>query len=502
MSYPLHSPVGRFRFPWKASCVVSLGVASLAASPEAAQSGPVRLNVLFILTDDLRTNLGCYGDKEVFSPHIDALAARGIIFNRAYCQQPLSNPSRASFLTGLRPDTLKVRDLETRFREVAPDAVTLPQYFKAHGYYTRGIGKIFHNEAKTPKGRAPHKDPSSWSQPPTQADNVHWKDWVDPKFPEGPPKKQGATQCLDVPDNAYFDGRIADEAVAALAELKAKNQPFFLAVGFWKPHVPFNAPKKYWDLYDRNRLSAPSFATPPEHSPAIAHHNSPELRNYTDIPKAGPIPQDKVMEMRHGYLACVSYVDAQIGRVLDALQRDGLADNTIVVFLSDHGYHLGEQDLWCKTSNYELDARAPLIIAVPKSLTAGQRTQALVEFVDIFPTLTELAGLPPAKKQDGQSLVPILKDPNLPGKTVALTQHPQPFYNERWTAMGYSLRTDRFRYVEWRDRATGNLAAVELYDLSQDPMEKKNLAGTPAFAAAQKELSDLAAKTYHFTAQP
>lgn len=477
-------------------------MASLGAAPQSSAAAPARPNVLFILTDDLRNTLGCYGDSEVISPNIDALGARGVVFDRAYCQQPVSNASRASFLTGWRPDTLKVWDLESRFRETCPQAVTIPQYFKEHGYYTRGIGKVFHNEAKTPEGRVPHNDPASWSQPPTQADNVHWKDWVDPQFPDGPPKKQGVAQCVDVPDSVYFDGRIADEAVQALAELKAKGQPFFLAVGFWKPHAPFNAPKKYWDLYDRAKLSAPSFAISPEGSPAIAHHKSPEIRGYKGMPAEGPISDAKVMEMRHGYLACVSYLDAQVGRVLDALARDGLADNTIVVFLSDHGYHLGEQDLWCKTSNYELDVRAPLIIAVPKGLGAGQRARGLAEFVDIFPTLTELAGLPSAPKMEGRSLVPVLNDPTLPGKAVALSQHPQPFYKERWTAMGYSLRTDRYRYVEWRDRADGHIAAVELYDLRADPMEKKNLAGTPAFADAQKELAELAAKSYRFTAQP
>ncbi|HYD85700.1 MAG TPA: sulfatase, partial [Opitutus sp.] len=305
----MKSPLPLFR------CLIVAPVLGLAALADASVSPT---NVLFIAADDLRTDLGCYGAAQVKTPHLDALARRGRLFEGAYVQQTVCNPSRASIMTGLRPDTVRVWDLQTHFRAARPDAVTLPQHFKNHGYTTISIGKLFHNQGKRVPPEGPFPDPISWSEPPVFANGAHWQDWV---MPDGgpPPRKQGAVQCLDVPDNAYFDGKIADAACAKLGELKSAGQPFFLAVGFWKPHLPFNAPKKYWDLYDRAKLNPPDPARAPTGAPAIAGHNSDELRNYGGIPKEGPIPPELAAELRHGYYAGISFLDAQVGRLIAEL---------------------------------------------------------------------------------------------------------------------------------------------------------------------------------------
>ncbi len=316
-----------------------------------------RLNLLFIAVDDMRVELGCYGDTIVKSPNIDRLAAQGTLFTRAYCQQAVCNPSRASMLTGLRPDTLRVWDLPTHFRRNFPDIVTLPQLFKQNGYHAQGIGKIFHNWRQDDyKG-----DPKSWSVPAVMHYASHGSDKAIVKG-ELPPDLAVVprTEIRDVPDNAYFDGRIAEKAVAALRELK--ERPFFLAVGFWKPHAHFNAPRKYWDLYKRSEISPPANPDRPQDVPEIAMHDSREiLRGF----KGRRPNTDQVLALRHGYYAAISYVDAQVGKVIDELDRLGLRKRTIIVFWSDHGFHLGEHSLWAKTSNFELDARVPMIIADP-----------------------------------------------------------------------------------------------------------------------------------------
>ncbi len=454
----------------------------------AAPAGQ-RLNVLFIASDDLRTELGCYGHPEIISPHLDALARRGVLFERAYCQQSVCNPSRASLMTGLRPDTLQVWTLGVMFRETHPDAVTLPQYFKANGYFAQGIGKIFHNDSRPVTAKFRFSDPASWSIPPTHADGDHWQDWVVPGHPEGPTKKQGPVQALDVPDNAYFDGKIADDAVTALRGFKEQGTPFFLAVGFWKPHLPFNAPKKYWDLYDRTKIALPDPAEMPKDAPEVAHHDSYELRNYAGMPKTGVVPSATALELRHGYFAAISFMDAQVGRVLDELDRLGLADNTIVVFWGDNGFHLGEHDLWGKTSNYELDTHIPLIIAPPRSKAAGAHTRSLVELLDLYPTLVELAGLPAAPGLEGRSLAPILRDPETKVHDFVLSQHQQPFYGKAPAAMGRAVRTDEYRYVEWRDVHTHAITARELYDERADPKETVNRAADPSLASVVAALS-------------
>ena len=471
----------------------SMVLATFTAIPsEAAQaSASPRRNVLFIAADDLRTDVGWYGHPLAKTPNIDRLAKRGVAFQRAYCQQALCNPSRASLMTGRRPDTLGIWNLATHFRTVMPDVVTLPQHFKQHGYFTQDIGKIFHNWRQEI-----HGDPDSWSVPAEMHYGTHGSDKPQVEGPLPPNlAKARKTECRDVPDEAYFDGRIAAKAVRALQAIKQQGQPFFLAVGFWKPHLPFNPPKRYWDLYDRTAITMPDNPNPPEDVPLIALHNGQELLGSKG--KSGPLRPEEVIELRHGYLAGISYLDAQIGKVVDELQRLGLDEQTVIVFWSDHGFHLGEHGLWCKTSNFELDARVPLIVATPGLETAGATSKALVELLDMYPTITQLCGLPIPRGVEGTSLVPVLKDPAVTVKPAAFTQHPRPaYYKGKPEAMGVSARTDRFRYTEWRDFQTGRVVARELYDHERDPEENHNVIATPPDARLFNQARSLLEKTF------
>lgn len=454
----------------------------------AAAETATRPNVLFIAVDDMRVELGCYGNRQILSPNIDRLARQGTLFERAYCQQAVCNPSRASLLTGLRPDTLGIWDLPTHFRQQMPDVVTLPQQFKQHGYFTQNIGKIFHNWRQDDyRGDAP-----SWSVPAVMHYNNHGADQAMVTGPL-PPNLVDVprTEMRDVPDDAYFDGRIAAAAVKALRQRKQAEQPFFLAVGFWKPHANFNVPKKYWDLYERDKLAPAVNPQPPKNVPAIALHDCREiLAHFKNRPGGRPTPAE-ALTLRHGYFAAISYVDAQVGKVIDELDRLGLRERTIIVFWSDHGYHLGENSLWAKTSNFELDARVPVIIDAPPYAN-GQRTAALAELVDLYPTLTDLCGLPTPAALEGVSLRPLLEDPARSVKQAAFTWHPRPAYPEpgkRPEAMGYSLRSDRYRYTEWRNFGSGEIIARELYDHVSDPLETDNLAGQAVQAKVVERLA-------------
>ena len=429
-----------------------------------------RPNVLFIMADDLRSELGCMGATYVKSPHIDALAKRGRLFMRAYCQQAVCNPSRASMLTGLRPDTLRIWDLSTHLREQKPQVITLPQHFKDHGYFTQCIGKIFHNWRQEIQG-----DPKSWSVPQVMHYATHGSDKPRVKGELLPNlSKNPKCDMRDVPDEAYFDGRIANLAVKTLGELGQKKKPFFLAVGFWKPHLPFNAPKRYWDMYDSAKLPPLTNPERPANAPEIAFHDAREmLRSFKGKP---PTPA-QVRELRHGYYAATTYMDAQIGKVLAQLDRLGLRENTIITFASDHGFHLGEHKLWAKTSCFEWDAAVPIIIAPPKLAKPGASTHALAELLDLYPTIVELAGLPKPRHLEGKSLLPVLKDPAATVKKAAYTQHPRPaYYKGAPEVMGYSMRTADFRYTEWRNWKTGRIIARELYDHQKDPSENLNVA--------------------------
>ncbi|MBG88657.1 MAG: iduronate sulfatase [Verrucomicrobiales bacterium] len=425
-------------------------------------------NVLFIVADDLRAELGCLGDRHVISPNLDRLASRGRLFTRAYCQQAVCNPSRASFMTGLRPDTIKVWDLKASFRKTKPKHPTLPELFKQAGYRTRCIGKIYHNSEQL-------GDPASWSKPAKFHFGPHWADTVTANRVGAIKKGQvPAIESFDVPDEAYWDGRIARQAVSALGELKDK--PFFLAVGFWRPHLPFVAPKRDWDLYNPRELPAPTGWFAPSDCPPLALHNSKELKGYRDVPKF-PLTPKTTRDLRHGYYASITFMDRQIGLVLDALEENGLRKNTIVVFFSDHGFHLGEHELWCKTSCFEFDARVPMIIATPEIAKAGTASSSLVELIDLYPTLADLAGLEAPKALEGESLVPVLNDPTTKVKEGAFTQHPRPSYSKGTApVMGVSVRTENGRYTEWRNRKTGKVEAREYYDHRIDPFETRNVA--------------------------
>ncbi|MBN1909698.1 MAG: sulfatase [Pirellulales bacterium] len=333
-------------------CVPSPGaVAGASLNETDAPKRGKRLNVLFIAVDDLRPTLGCYGDEIAVTPNMDRLASRGALFRRAYCQQAVCNPSRASLMTGRRPDTIRVWDLKSHFRETLPDVVTLPQCFKHQGYHTRSIGKIYHGVGK------PSRDPVSWSVAP-QYDEVLTLSlrYAKPKNRNQAIGLHGsATESAEVRDNAYTDGLVCDAAEAALEELKTRHKPFFLAVGFRKPHLPFCAPRRYWDLYNRSKIPAPAPDKHPADAPELAVRSWKELEAYTDIPNDGRLSTEKIRELRHGYYVCVSFTDALVGRLLDQLDRLKLAESTVVILWGDHGYHLGEQGLWTKANNYDLN---------------------------------------------------------------------------------------------------------------------------------------------------
>lgn|GEM_PF-145040 len=438
----------------------------LAAGVFAGSASPaVRPNVLFFAVDDLRPQLGCYGDPFARTPNIDSIAARGIVFRRAYCQQAVCGPSRASLLTGLRPDTIRVYDLATPFRRAVPDAVTLPQLFKQNGYHTENIGKIFH-------GAEVMLDHGSWSVPERLHMVTKRDQYVLESNKSGQDEwaKTSSVEAPDVPDDAYIDGRIADDAVQTLDRIR--DRPFFLAVGFNKPHLPFAAPRRYWDMFDRSELPLPRNPRRPAGETPYSFAAYSELRSYQDVPDSGPIPESKMREAIHGYYAATAYADANVGKVLRALRRHGLDRNTIVILWGDHGWHLGELDYWGKTTNFEICTRVPLLLSVPGAKNPGASASGLVEFVDIYPTLAELCALRPPSHLEGRSFAPLLDNPSRPWKKAAFSQYP------RKEIMGYSMRTPDHRYTEWR-RPDGTAAAVELYDHSADPMETANIASRP-----------------------
>jgi arylsulfatase A-like enzyme len=436
-----------------------------------------KLNVLFIAVDDLRPELGCYGASHIKSPNLDKLAASGMKFNRAYCQQAVCSPSRTSLLTGLRPDSTKVYDLQTHFRRTIPDVVALPQHFKQHGYHTESMGKIYHGGLD---------DAVSWSVPAWNArPGRAGQSGGASKSPQDleqqarqnaqarqTAKRGPAWDAPDVADNKLFDGQMAEHAVERLQALSKQDQPFFLAVGFLKPHLPFIAPKKYFDLYDPAQIKLAENPYHPKGSNQYTLTNSGELRAYEGVPKANdPITNDMARQLKHAYYACVSYLDANVGAVLNELDRLGLRENTAVVLWGDHGWKLGEHGEWCKHSNMENDTRVAMLLDAP-GYKSGQATDSFAEFVDIYPTLCDLTGLPLPGHLEGTSLVPLLKDPGALVKTAALSQYP------RGNVMGYSIRTDRQRFTRWVSRQNSESElAVELYDHQTDPAENVNIAG-------------------------
>jgi iduronate 2-sulfatase len=478
------------------STVARAGAAAVLGGALASRSAAAKqdMNVLFISIDDLRPQLGCYGHSQVHSPNIDALGQSGTVFNRAYCQQAVCNPSRASLMSGLRPDSGRVWDLQTHFRDMNPDVVTVSQHFMNNGYHSEGMGKIYHT------GHGNRNDPMSWSVPhrvprvsnyALEASNtIRESNRKASKARVELDQRAGisngpAAEIADVPDNAYRDGQTTEWAVEALARLK--DDPFFLAVGMSKPHLPFCAPKKYWDLYDRDKLAVDVNDQLPEGLPQWSATNWGELRKYDAIPPHGPLSERRSLELVHGYHACVSYVDALVGQLVDAVKAQGLWEKTAIVLWGDHGWKLGEHGLWCKHTNFELDARSPLITRVPGQEAPGRSTDALVELVDMYPTLAESAGLDLPDHLEGTSYAPLLNDPDQSWKSAAFSQYPR----QGKRIMGYSMKTDRYRYTEWVRQKTGKVEATELYDHREDPGENVNLAVKPGHEATLERLAGM-----------
>jgi iduronate 2-sulfatase len=429
-------------------------------------------NVLFIAVDDLRPELGCYGHPMIKSPNIDRLASEGLLFQRAYCQQAVCGATRFSLMTGLRPDTTGVYGNRQPLRETIPDVLSLPQYFRQNGYETVSLGKIYHHASDdnhigwTGQAWRPQGD---WTGRgylhPESIARVLPAEKVDGFVGVGP-----AYEATNVSDDAYPDGKTTEKAIAELRRLKQADKPFFLAVGMIRPHLPFNAPGRYWNLYHRADIRVPQQATWPQGMPSLA---------------GTAWSEKEALNLIHGYYASVSYADALIGRVVDELDSLQLRDNTIVILWGDHGWKLGDYGAWCKHTNFELDAHVPLILSAPDQETAGQKTSALVELIDIFPTLAELCGLEIPTTCEGTSMVPLVAEPALPWKKAAFSQFP------RGQVMGYSVRSDQWRYTEWIDRRSDKIVGRELYDHATDPVVSRNLADDPALADTMNELSNL-----------
>ena len=444
-----------------------------------------KLNVLFIAVDDLKPITAAFGDKIIKTPGMDRLAKEGMVFMNTYCQQAVSGPTRASLLTGLMPDKTRVWDLVTDFRKVNPNILTMPEYFIKMGYETAAVGKIYHNG---PGATGPGHDAPSWSIP--------WRQSDAPTY--ATTKEKPATECADVPDNFYTDGKRADVAIELMNTLKKGNKPIFLAVGFARPHLPFVAPKKYWDLYNRDEFKIAAYQKASRNGPMIAYHKSGELTGqYTDIPKFDSyseseldhLPVEKQKELIHGYYAATSYMDAQLQRVLNELDRLGLRNNTIIVFWGDHGWHLGDHGLWCKHTNFEQATHTIMMMSVP-GMKTGIKPATMSDFVDIFPALCELTNIPAPENLDGVSLVPAMKNPGFEVKKYASSQYPQ------GKVMGYTIRTNRYRYVEWIGEEfrtympyeSAKLVARELYDYQKDPLETENVLDDPGYKKVREEM--------------
>jgi iduronate 2-sulfatase len=500
-------------------------------------------NVLFIAIDDLKPIMGCYGNKLIKTPNIDRLARMGTVFGSNYCQQAVCGPTRASIMTGMRPDYTKIWDLKTKMRDMNPNIVTIPQYFISQGYATSGVGKIYH-----PSCVDKQNDKPSWTVPYFKAKASDYangepvqKHYQSPELKakelaaatdikdkaakkgkekdedeDGKGQRGPASEGLDLPDNAYEDGVDALIAKKQLIAFSKSKQPYFMAVGFKKPHLPFVSPKKYWDLYKREDMPLAEFQEQAKNSQAFAYESSGELKNYSDIPGAVTIkdqlnriglPKDKQQELIHAYYAAISYTDAQVGILLNTLDSLGTLNNTVIVLWGDHGWHLGDHDMWGKHTNFEQSTRAPLIFAAP-NMKGGQTCNSLTEFVDVFPTLCELSGVPVPVNLNGKSLKPLMQDTKATVKTFSMSQYPRKLKKatksdavkadpELGKLMGYSMRTDKYRYTVWLNRdfratkdafSADRIYTIELYDYVNDPLEKVNYATDKKYAAISKDL--------------
>lgn len=463
----------------------------------AIVSGAENPNVLLIVADDLRPQLNCYGKDNMITPNLDRLASEGILFEHAYCQQAICGPSRASFLTGQRPQRLGVSENLVHFRKTSPQAITMPQHFKRNGYSAISVGKVFHD-----------RDSRSWSEPEwvpeaavaypiytkreiLQAQDNYKRDGI------GSPRDEtwwgrGWWTPVDIVERVpneredlLFDYQVASRAIEKLGELENGGKPFFLAVGFFLPHIPYIAPQKYWDLYPEDTIEIPDRIREPEGAPEVALVNSPTIWKYRDIPDDRVLTADTVRRLTRGYYASVSFMDTQVGRVLDELSELGLADDTVVAFIGDHGYHHGEQGTWSKHTNFEVAIRTPLIIRTSEVENAGSKTQSIAELVDLFPSLCELAGLPVPDGLDGRSLVPILKNPSTSVREFAASQY------SRDNVMGRTVRTERYRYTEWINILDERTVGVELYDHEVCEDEVENVAYESQYQSDLERLRSL-----------
>jgi len=460
-------------------------------------AGANRPNVLFISADDMRYEMGGYGAPHVRTPHLDRLARDGAIFLQAHCQYPQCAPSRSSVFTGMRPDTTKVYDVFSHFRPTLPDVVTLPQVFKGAGHVASAFGKVYHtNLDDAASWSVPHREPAlpplHWVNPETAARLEKRRAEV-AKVPGLTARQRAqaaygpAWEAEESPDSAHHDGQVTDMSIEALRRHAERGERFFLAVGYRKPHLPFVAPKRYFDEYDPSALPLARNPTIPPGAPAYGPVDGGEFRAYENMPPyPARIPDDEARQLRHAYYACVTFVDAQVGRLLDELDRLGLRDNTLVVFWSDHGYHLGENGHWGKWSPYEWDSRTPLIFRGP-GVPAGVEVNRLVEFVDIYPTVTALAGLTDPAGLEGVSLKPLLHEPARPWKSAVFTQvlRLRPDGN----LMAVSMRTEGFRLTRWTaEHDRNDVKFLELYDRRSDPNEIRNVADDPAYAKIKADL--------------
>ncbi len=478
-----------------------LAVAAVATAATPAR----RPNVLLICVDDLKPALGCYGDAVAKTPNLDRLAARGLRLDAAYCNQAVCSPSRNNLMLGSRSTSLGIYNLATNFRAAVPNAVTLSQYFMQHGWRAEGMGKILH------VGHGNTNDEASWSVPYFKEKVIEYLDpastggkltreeafFTNAKAgPVAQLPKGAAWERPDVADNAYGDGRLAEEAIKRLRGFKAKpDQPLFLAVGFARPHLPFSVPKKYWDLYDPATLPLATRTTPPDGAPAYAGKTVGELSNYTPVPEQPPLSDELQRTLIHGYYASISFMDAQVGKIIDELDRLALADNTVIALWGDHGWHLGDHGMWTKHTNYEQATRIPILLVAPGVAKPGSHSSALAETVDIYPTLCELAGLPVPtgvpQPMDGRSLVPVLRDPKASTRDHASHAFPKnrgagPQGGE-W--LGRAVRTERHRLVEWKKiGAAPETAEFELYDYVENPGESRNLASAQPEVVAKLRL--------------
>ncbi len=510
---------------------------TLVFSCKSHQEGEIKKkpNILFIAIDDLRPELGAYGSEVAITPNMDELAANGLLFNNAYCQEAICSPSRASVMTGARPETIKVIENFTYFRDVNPDIVTLPQYLQTKGYETVYSGKIFHpgyTDDELSWSRKVYSGPDVPERPERIRGYVLSKNQeifkknraeVIAKYGEDAPKnglgKGPSYEFADAPDDTYEDGHNTDLAIATMKEMAQNSKPFFLGLGFLKPHLEWIAPKKYWDLYEGKDLQMTDQHEGPKNGAAMGLHASFELRARADIPNYGDIEAAQAKNLKRAYLATVSYVDAQIGKMLAALDEAGLRENTIVMLWSDHGWHLGDMGIWGKATNYEIATRVPLIVSTPSMPEAvrGTKTNALVELIDMYPTLCDLVGVDIPEHLEGQSFKPLLSEPNRKWKDAAFTQFPNPALRE-WAAnplskgmretsfgpliedvekriiaqqgdqwdrelfenrlMGYSMRTADYRFTVWKDYTDPRAEPLffELYDHQKDPSETVNIA--------------------------